>query len=956
VFSQPTWTFDPFGKEKKPEKFENKKLGSEKTAEKKFTAPRNFYQNNITHYNYYFNANNRVNTVIERAKLSYRDEYANILPFYAFSLDNTATQTADLDSVIYTATAGILLHDLRNDWVDNMYMLIGKAYFLRKDFDSALMTFQFINYNLFPRKRKNDDDDRVVGTNSSSSANTISIASKEKRNILQKIYTEPPSRNDALLWLTRTLIEKEEFGESGGLINTLQNDPNLPKRLRNDLEEVTSYWFFRQGMYDSSAAHLEKALSTADTKQDKSRWEFLLGQLFEMSGNYAKASDYYISSSKHTVDPLLDIFARLNEAKLLKGTGDPKELQRTIDNLLKMARRDKYESYRDIVYHSAGQLALQKPDTNAAVIYFNKSLKYNESNINYKNRSYLQLGHIAYDRKQYRLAAAMYDSLQTGSDSIMDIQIAKIQDRKKALIKISEALSNIEREDSLQRIALMQPAEREEYVKNLVKKLRKEKGIKDDGSSGSITSPFGNKDNQQEDLFAANNNRGEWYFNNNTLKSRGFNDFKGKWGNRANLDNWRRKAAIDLTIANTNPGDTKDQKGTTKDSSSNTQPKEISYESLMNDLPLTEEKLTASNETIASNMFDLGKLYVNELEEFQLAINTFEEYLKRFPTRLLDGEVYLGLYYCYTKLNNNAKADYYKNLLNSQFANSRAGQILSHPTPTNPRIKNPEATKAYEDIYNLFIEGDFDKAIAEKKKADSLFGKNYWSPQLSYIEALHYVKQRDDSTAIKTLQAIITNDPNSPLRAKAETMIDVLKRRGEIEKYLTSLEVTRAEDDKPVKVDEKQKAVTNPPVTPVKIDTVKKAPPPLSSGPFVMSVTSPHSVLMVLNKVDPVYVTEARNAFNRYNRENYYGQTIDINKDVLDADNNLLVISSFPDAAAALQYYDKIKRSAASEISWLPANKYSFLIITDENLQLLKTNKNISGYKALLNTQFPNRF
>jgi len=187
-------------------------------------------------------------------------------------------------------------------------------------------------------------------------------------------------------------------------------------------------------------------------------------------------------------------------------------------------------------------------------------------------------------------------------------------------------------------------------------------------------------------------------------------------------------------------------------------------------------------------------------------------------------------------------------------------------------------------------------------------------------------------------------------------MIDVLKRRGEIEQYLTSLEVTRAEDDKPIKVDEKPKAVTNPPVAPVKTDTVKKVAPPLSSGPFVMSVTSPHVVLMILNKVDPVYVTEARNAFNRYNRENYYGQTININKDVLDAENNLLVISSFPDAAAALQYYDKIKRSAASEISWLPANKYSFLIITDENLQLLKTNKNISGYKALLNTQFPNRF
>ena len=33
-----------------------------------------------------------------------------------------------------------------------------------------------------------------------------------------------------------------------------------------------------------------------------------------------------------------------------------------------------------------------------------------------------------------------------------------------------------------------------------------------------------------------------------------------------------------------------------------------------------------------------------------------------------------------------------------------------------------------------------------------------------------------------------------------------------------------------------------------------------------------------------------------------------------------------------------------------------FLIITETNLLLLKTNKNLTGYKALLNTQFPNRF
>ena len=954
VLSQPTWTIDPFGKEKKPEKFENRKLGSEKTADKKFTVPRNFYQNNVTHYNYYFNANNRVNTVVDRAKLSLKDDYSNLLAFYPYTLQSTSSQKTELDSVIYTSTAGILLHDLRNDWIDNMYMLIGKAYFYRGDFDSALMTFQFINYNLFPRKRKNDDDDRIVGSN------TTSIANKEKRNVLQKLTAQPPSRNEAILWLARTLIEQNDFAESGGLLNTLQVDPNLPKRLRNDLAEVNAYWFFKQGNYDSAAVHLEKALSAADTKQDQSRWEFLLAQLYEMSGKFDKASSYYAKASKHTVDPLMDIHARLNDAKMLRTSGNPKELDKAISNLAKMGRHDKFEAYRDIVYFSAGELSLHKPDTNAAIIFFNKSLKYNEANTNYKNRAFLELGDIAYNRKQYRLAAAMYDSLQTGSDSLLDKRIAKIQERKEALIKIATAISTIEREDSLQRVALMPTAQREDYIKKLVRKMRKEKGYKDDGNnSGNNILPFSNNTPASVDLFASNNAKGEWYFNNNSLKSRGFSEFKSRWGNRTNLDNWRRKA-VETVINNSNTpvgGNNKSVKGNpnNKGTTTGTQPEEISYDVLIKDLPVTEEKINASNDIIAENMITLAKAYQNDLEEYQLAADTYEDYLKRFPTRLLDGEVYLNLYFCYTKLGNKNMADQYKSLLNGKFANSISGQRLNNPSALNPKIKNPEATKLYEDIYNLFIEGDFEKAMAEKKKADSLYGVNYWTPQLLYIEALHHVKNRDDSAAIKELQTIISNNPTSPLKEKAQTMIDVLKRRGEIEKYLTSLEVTKTEENA-IKVNETPKPV-NVPVAPViPKDTVAKIAPPLTNGQFVMAVNSPHHVLMILNKVDQVYVTEAKNAFTRYNRENYYGQPININKETLDAEHSLLVITSFPDAATALLYYDKIKRNAASEISWLPANKYSFLIITDENLQLLKTNKNIAGYKALLNTQFPNRF
>ncbi len=965
AIAQPGWTLDPFGKEKKPEKYEERKLGSEKTADKKFTTTRHFLQNTITHYNYYFNSNNKINAVVERAKLSNKDDYSRLLPFYPYSLENTATQKQELDSIIYKSTAGILLHDLRNDWIDNMYLLIGKAYYYRRDFDSAAMTFQFINYNLFPRK-KGEDDNRVVGTNESASGSNISIANKEKRNFLQKIASLPPSRNDALIWLTRTLIEQNDFGESGGIINTLQNDANLPKRLQNDLDEVSAYWYYKQAGYDSAAVHLEKALTNADDKPDKARREFLLAQLYEMNGQTAKASEYYGKASRHTVDPLMDIYAQLNDAKMYRSGDNAKELSNSISNLLRMAKKDKFEAYRDIVYYSAGQLSLQKPDSNNAINYFNKSIRYNETNISYKNKAYLKLGDIAYKRRFYKLAAAMYDSLQMSDTSFTD-NLALVQTRHAALTKIVDYTTVIEREDSLQRIAGLVAADREAFVRKLVKKIRKENGLKEDannatGISNTLIDP---KNAAPADLFAANNAKGEWYFYNTSLKARGFNDFKSRWGNRVNVDNWRRKSALDLTSKNAATNITNILNNTIGNTTAQAQ--EITYESLMGNLPLTPEKMDSSNILLSQNMLSLAKLYKDELEDYEEAIKTYEQHLQRFPDKLADGEIYMGLYYCYSKLGNTERAAYYKKLLD-KFSGSKAWQMVNTPDALDPKAKNPQATKTYENIYNLFLEGKFDEALAEKKKADAQYGVNYWTPQLLYIEALYNVRQHNDSIAIAGLNTIIQNNPTSPLKDKAETMIDVLKRRKEIEDYLTKLQVTRAEsdnvlipDDKPA---EKQKApVTTAPVlvqkptmsVPVIKDTIK-APPVFTSGSFTLKPDAPHTVLMILDKVDGVYVNEARNAFNRYNKENYYGQPIDIAKDVIDADHSILVISSFTDATAAMEYYDKIKRSASREVSWLPANKYSFVIITNENLQLLKANKDITGYRALLNKQYPGKF
>ena len=114
---------------------------------------------------------------------------------------------------------------------------------------------------------------------------------------------------------------------------------------------------------------------------------------------------------------------------------------------------------------------------------------------------------------------------------------------------------------------------------------------------------------------------------------------------------------------------------------------------------------------------------------------------------------------------------------------------------------------------------------------------------------------------------------------------------------------------------------------------------------------------MILDKVDPVFVTEARNAFFRFNREKYYNQPLDVQNLSLTNDIKLMVVSGFPNAQAAVDYAQRAKALASTDIiPWLTGNKYTFTIISAPNLEILKGTTDISVYKKFLETYLPGKF
>lgn len=939
----------------KPKEYEDQQLRSEKSEDKKFTLLRRFFQNTTTHYNYYFNANNKLNDILTRAKEAHKDDYSQLLPFYNYTLDATAADSIQLDSLTYKSSTAIALHDLRNDWVDNMYLLWGASYYLQKKFDSAYLMFQFINYAFSPKEK--DGTLKTIGSNRDGNS-AYSVSTKEKRSLPRRIFSEPPSRNDAFIWQIRNSLAQDDMAEAASMIVTLKNDPNFPKRLQNDLHEVQAYWFYKQNIWDSAANHLVLALSNASNVQEKARWEYLAAQLFELSHQYKEAEKYYSKVSNHTTDLILDIYARLASVRVNRDGGG-NTIEKNVAQLVKMARQDRYEEYRDIIYYMAGRMQLEGKNIEAALPLLLKSTKYGSNDASQRNKAFLQIADIYYYRKEYRKAASFYDSLNFGDTGLKNPD--ELRDRQETLHKLAQHLDVIDRQDSLLRVASMPEDARKDFVKKLVKEIRKSQGLKGEDVSSS---PFTNAPPPL--LFPQGGEKGEWYFYNKESKSRGLASFKSKWGNRPNIDNWRRSSAIAGYIAASNnqlqQRTPNDQQGISGEIP------EISFDRLYASLPLTETQVKQANDSISRAMLEAGQIFAQHLDDCQQSTQILEGLRTRFPKFEPMDEVMFQLYFCYQKSGETAKAAAIKSLMAQQYPTSDLTTIVTTGKDPKSKAVNNEATRAYEKVYDQFIEGNFEAAIANKKTADSLYGKNFWTPQLMYIEAVYYIKQRKDSTAHSILSDLISTFDGTPLAVKATNLRKVLARRAEIETELRNLVVTRNEDTVATKTPDIYWVNNTPAPTP---DSVKKSKPdntikqpdnanqkpPAPVGNYTFNAASPHIVILVLNKVDPVYVNESKNAFSRYNRDEFYNKPMTATLAELDTDNRLLLISPFKDATEAINYVEKTRPKVSSEIvPWLKSGKYSFIIATESNLTILQASKDLNLYKTFLNQHFPGKF
>jgi len=659
------------------------------------------YHNTTAHYNSYFIAREKMKEIEASVEGAHENNFNKILHIFP-EPDSTVSAHVkpQIEDCIKKASIAIQRHP-NSKWVDDSYVLVGKARYYNLEFTDAIETFKYIN-------AKGRDDD---------------------------------ARHAALVYLMRTFIDYKEHNNAIAVSDFLKRE-KLNKENQKKLYLMRAYLYQQREDYDNMVKNLTLAAPLMSKKEGVARIYFITGQTYQKLGFEAEAYKYYGLCLKSNPTYELSFYSKLNRAQVFELTRnkDLKKIRKYFKKLLKDAKN---REFQDKIYYEMGNFERKQDNLDKAIEYYNASIESSQGNRRQKAYSYLKLGEIYYgDEKNYRLAKMYYDSvmmeLPKGEENY-----AQIKEQQEILANFVKQLEIIRVQDSLLMLSRMDTAELSAFLDKVIEERKKrrekeeeERIKKKKALSTSHSSPF---DTNQGVGFSANAaSTKDWYFYNPSAVGKGLTEFLRLWGRRKLEDHWRRSNRETSTeySADNIPDASQDFDDIPLTANAQSGKVVLDKSVLFKTVPLTEEAKAKSLAMVEEAYYHLGNIYNFDLQEKQNAIESFNTLLERFPESEHTPEVLYQLYLLH-KDHEGDGYEFFANRLVHEYPRSVYAKLISNPNYREEnRAAKEQLKKVYRAAYQLYQEEKYDSARVTLKKGLEAHPDNTFADNLRLLEIM----------------------------------------------------------------------------------------------------------------------------------------------------------------------------------------------------------------------------
>ena len=684
------------------------------------------FHNTTAHLNGYWYANEEIKKIEKDNLKAHVDDYNEILLVYP-PLDSMRAKGYDkeIQEAIKMASLAIQRHP-NSKWVDDSYILVGKARLLSLDWGNAIQTFKFVN-----TKSKN-----------------------------------PDARHEAIIQLARTFTEHGEFNNAVAAFDFLEKEPLNKENQKNFYLQRANY-YQKRGDYDYTVRNLTKAIPILKKSDRRGRVNFIVGQVYQELGLEAEAFNFYKKTISSNPEYEIDFYARLYMAQVAE-ISRSRDLASARKSFRKLLKDSKNKDFRDKIYYEMGVFEFKQKNLNEAIANYTMAVR-EGSNKLIDGEAYLRLGEIHYDTlKNYQLSQAYYDSAVSSLPTTYE-NYKSIQARQKVLNTFVKNLNIIRWQDSLLVMAKMDTALLRKHIANVLESQKKpevktKKKPKATSSINQVNSSISNTGVS----FALS----DWYFGNPTAVALGQTDFTRTWGSFPLVDNWRRssrpystssKPQTDQPVATSEPVITENIPVAN--------PVQVEFDRILKELPLTDSAVVQTHKKIEAAYFALGDIYYFDLRETKNAIDSYESLLTRYPKTEYRAETLYKLYLIF-KDSNPTKAEQLASELKQKFPDSSYAKILINPNYMQESGLVVEQQKLiYKKAYDHYTAGDYQAAAMLIEDGVTL-GNTEFVPNLRLLSILVVGKIENISLYQLKLEEFVKENTGTDLAKYAQRLLD----------------------------------------------------------------------------------------------------------------------------------------------------------------------------------------
>ncbi len=949
-----------------------KKKGEEIKGVKKF------YHNTTARYNGWFNADVLVTESMLALEAANQDNYNKLLELYPFmGAPDASSEKNNLDEAMKKVSVVVNLHR-ESDWTDDCYLLLGKAQFVKRSYEDAQQTFEFMEAEFSPKaiankkkkkagKKKGKSKKEVKAKNKEIKAkkksrkkkkkkSTASSKGKKKKKSKSSYYSKKKKKKKKPT--VQKPAPKEEIKKE--VTKPKKVDPKIAKKKKEEAEEAIP-----------DEDNGDGVLKHRPVWQDGKLW---LARTYVKRDMFSEA-DYILEDMERDPKVYKEIRKELSKVRAYYFL-EKKEFSSAATALEKVYNSSKDRTEKSRIAFILGQLFQKLNQEESSIAYFDKASKLSpnyelafsaklqiaqnewntgkstgplaikkletmlkdDKNRAYKDQVYFAMGQISLKEKDKPAATDYFKkSLAEGTNNraqkaesylALAFLYNDVEDFVSAKNYFDSTLTVLIKEDERYEQVEAYAENLKEIKENIEIVTLQDSLLRLSTMSAEEREKIAyqlKKKKDAEALARATNKTGartENKSNNRPGTNVGSSALFWAYDDRALKKGERdfKKKYGDRVLEDNWRRSIRVNKGTSEnvefaEVTTNEKLTPQEISQLLKGMPETPQQLKAAEEKIAIALLRLGTLYREKLGRNDLSIKALERLANDYPGNVKEAEGWYNLYLAYKEDGQIANQKLYAQKIKDKYPKTIYAQIIGDPNfMDKANDKMMELSRYYDATYAKFVNHEY-KAVDDRIKAAQ---SQFPSP--------------NSMGAKFALLGAMTKGHTEGKDAYIKSLKEVVAK------------FPRSEEEKRAK--EILRLLGEVSTAGVQDDTNTKA-----SASFELGMDQVHYFIVAL-KNNSIKLADAKAKVSDYHRENYSIERLRISNIYLGADVStpILVIRRFKNAEKSLEYFKSIEKDMAGYLG--EGTEFEFFAVSQSNYRQILRTKTLNGYREFFTNNY----